>query len=58
MKDSWMALSRDALFRLRDLMPIVIVSGMFQAFVIRQPVHGLVTLIFGAMLVVAGLVFS
>jgi hypothetical protein len=50
-------LSRDALFSLRDLLPIVIVIGIFQAFVIKQPVEGLLSLLFGAMLVVAGLAF-
>lgn len=55
MKDSIIALSRDALFSLRDLLPIVFVITIFQAFVIRQPVTGLPDLLFGAMLVVAGL---
>lgn len=38
-------------------MPIVIVIGIFQLFVIKQPVEGLLSLLFGAMLVVAGLAF-
>lgn len=57
MKDSLIALSRDALFSLRDLTPIVIVIGIFQAFVVKQPVEGLVSLLFGGLLVVAGLAF-
>lgn len=57
MRDSLIALSRDALFSLRDLLPIVIVIAVFQAFVIKQPVEGLVSLAFGALLVVAGLTF-
>ena len=57
MKDSLIALAQDALSSLRDLLPIVIVIGVFQAFVIRQPVHGWVSLVFGALLVVAGLTF-
>ena len=57
MKDSLIALSKDALFSLRDLLPIVIVIAIFQAFVIKQPVEGLLSLLFGAMLVVAGLAF-
>ena len=57
MKDSLIALSKDALFSLRDLSPIIVVIGIFQAFVIKQPVDGLVSLIFGALLVVAGLAF-
>lgn len=57
MKDSLIALSKDALSSLRDLAPIVIVIAVFQAFVIRQPVEGFLSLIFGALLVVAGLTF-
>lgn len=50
-------LGKDALNSLRDLMPIVIVIGLFQAFVIRQPVSDFVSLLFGALLVVLGLAF-
>ena len=57
MKNSLIALSKDALFSLRDLAPIVIVIGVFQVFVIKQPVTGLLSLVFGALLVVAGLAF-
>lgn len=57
MKNSLIALSRDALNSLRDLTPIVLVISIFQIWVIRQPVSGLVSLIFGALLVVAGLTF-
>jgi len=57
LKNSLIALSRDALSSLRDLLPIVIVIGVFQAFVIRQPVQGWLSLTFGALLVVAGLTF-
>lgn len=42
---------------MRDLLPIVIVIGVFQAFVIRQPVQGWLSLTVGALLVVAGLTF-
>lgn len=55
MKDSLIALSRDALSSLRDLAPIVVVITVFQVFVIREPVHGILSLIFGGLLVVAGL---
>ena len=55
MKDSLIALSRDALSSLRDLAPIVVVIAVFQVFVIREPVHGILSLIFGGLLVVAGL---
>ena len=57
MKNSLIALSRDALGSLRDLTPIVIVISVFQIWVIKQPVSGLVSLIFGALLVIAGLTF-
>jgi hypothetical protein len=55
LKDSLIALSRDALSSLRDLAPIVVVIAVFQVFVIREPVHGILSLIFGGLLVVAGL---
>ena len=57
MKESLKALLRDAADSLRDLTPIVIVIGVFQLFVIRQPVEGFLSLAIGAMLVVAGLAF-
>ncbi len=57
MKNSLIALSRDALFSLRDLLPIVIVIGVFQILVIRQPVSGFGSLLVGAFLVVTGLTF-
>lgn len=57
MKNSLIALSRDALGSLRDLTPIVIVISVFQIWVIKQPVSGFVSLIFGALFVVAGLTF-
>lgn len=57
MKDSLLALSNDALSSMRDLAPIVIVIAVFQVFVIRQPVDGFLSLVFGGLLVVAGLTF-
>ena len=57
MKDSLIALSKDAWFALRDLMPIIIVIAIFQILVIRQPVDGIASLIYGGLLVVAGLAF-
>ncbi len=57
MKDSLIALSKDALFSLRDLAPIVLVITVFQVFVIREPVEGITSLLFGGLLVVAGLTF-
>ena len=55
MKDSLIALSRDALSSARDLAPIVVVIAVFQIFVIQEPVHGILSLVFGGLLVVAGL---
>ena len=55
MKDSIRALFKDAVNAMRDLLPIVVVIAVFQAFVIRQPVDGLLELFAGAILVVAGL---
>lgn len=57
MKASLQALFRDAVNSLRDQLPIVIVIGVFQLLVIRQPVEGLVTLVAGGLMVVAGLAF-
>jgi hypothetical protein len=57
LKASLQALFRDAVNSLRDLLPIVIVIGVFQLLIIRQPVEGLVTLVAGGLMVVAGLAF-
>ncbi len=55
MKDSLYALGKDAAESLRDLLPIVLVIGLFQVFVIGEPVDGLTSLFVGGLLVVAGL---
>jgi hypothetical protein len=55
LKDSLVALSKDALSSLRDLAPIVLVIAVFQVLVIQQPVSGLLAILFGGLLVVAGL---
>ncbi|RZV36750.1 MAG: DUF1538 domain-containing protein [Chromatiales bacterium] len=57
MKDLLRALARDAINSLRDLTPIIVVIGIFQALVIRQPVDDLPSLIAGGLLVFAGLTF-
>lgn len=57
MKNSLVALSKDALFSLRDLAPIAVVIAIFQLFVIKQPVSGFLSLLSGGLLVVAGLAF-
>ncbi len=57
MKDTLRVLARDAINSLRDLTPIIVVIGVFQIFVIRQPVDGLLSLVSGGLLVFAGLTF-
>ena len=57
MKDSLIALTRDALGSLRDLLPIVVVISVFQVFVFRESATGLISMATGALLVVAGLTF-
>ncbi len=57
MKDSLRALARDAVNSLRDLTPIIVVIGVFQVLIIRQPVDNLLSLVGGGLLVVAGLTF-
>lgn len=57
MKNSLIALSKDALNSLRDLAPIVLVIAVFQLFIIKQPVTGILSLTVGGLLVVAGLAF-
>ena len=51
------ALAQDARNSLRDLTPIVVVIGVFQAFIIRQPIDGLMSIAVGGLLVFAGLTF-
>ena len=57
MKDSLIALARDALHSLRNLLPIVVVISVFQVFVFRASVSGLMSMAIGGFLVVAGLAF-
>jgi len=57
LKDSLLTLARDGLGSLRDLLPIVLVISAFQIFVFREPLDGLISIIIGAILVVAGLTF-
>jgi len=57
LKDSLNALSRDGLDSLRDLLPIIVVISVFQVFVFRGPVSGLLSMAIGGLLVVAGLAF-
>ena len=50
-------LARDARNSLRDLTPIIVVIGTFQALIIRQPVDGLMSILAGGLFVFAGLTF-
>jgi hypothetical protein len=56
-EDLLRALAADARNSLRDLTPIIVVIGVFQAFIIRQPVDGLLSIVVGGLLVFAGLTF-
>ncbi len=56
-RNSLEALWHDVVGSARDLLPIVIVIGGFQIFVIRQPVESLAGIVGGGVLVVAGLAF-
>ncbi len=57
MKDSLIALSKDAFDSLRNLLPIIVVISVFQVFVFRESVSGLMSMAIGGFLVVAGLTF-
>jgi hypothetical protein len=57
LKESLIALTRDALGSLRDLLPIVVVISVFQLFVFRESAADLISMATGALLVVAGLTF-
>jgi len=57
LKKSLIALTRDALGSLRDLLPIVVVISVFQIFVFQESATSLISMATGALLVVAGLTF-
>ncbi len=57
MKNSLLALATDALGRLLDLLPIVIVISVFKVFLFRGSVTSLMPMAAGGLLVVAGLTF-
>ena len=57
MKDSLIALAKDALDSLRNLLPIIAVISVFQVFVFRESVSGLMSMAIGGFLVIAGLTF-
>ncbi len=55
MNSALRALARDTVGALRDLTPIIVVIAVFELLVIREPVDGLVSIVYGGLLVVAGL---
>jgi hypothetical protein len=57
LRDSLIALAEDALASFRDLLPIVLVIGVFQIFVIKGSATALLPLLGGGLLVVIGLAF-
>lgn len=57
MKDSLIVLAKDALASVRNLLPMVVVISVFQVFVFRESVFGLLSMAIGGFLVVAGLTF-
>jgi len=57
LKDSLIVLAKDALASLRNILPIVVVIGVFQVFVFRESVSGLMSMVIGGLVVVAGLTF-
>jgi len=57
LKDSLITLAADTLASFRDLLPIVVVIGVFQVFVIKGSATALLPLLGGGLLVVIGLAF-
>jgi hypothetical protein len=57
LNDSLVALGKDALGSLRDLLPIALVISVFQIFVFRDSAAVLFSMLGGAFLIVAGLTF-
>jgi len=57
LKEPLIALAKDAIGSVRDLLPIVVVISAFQIFIFREPVTGLVSIATGALFVVTGLTF-
>ncbi len=57
MSNAFLALGRSMLGSLRDLLPIVLVIGFFQVFVLQQPLPDFFGVMTGLLCVVAGLTF-
>ncbi len=57
MRGSLFALLKSMIGSLRDLLPIILVIGFFQIFVVQQPIPNLLDLFMGTLFVVLGLTF-
>ena len=57
MQHALFALFKSMLGSLRDLLPIILVIGFFQAFVLQQPIPGFIDIIIGTLFIVLGLTF-
>jgi len=57
LKNSFIALLKSMTGSLRDLLPIILVIGFFQIFVIQQPIPNVADLILGTLFVILGLTF-
>jgi len=57
MNSPFIALFRSMVSSLRDLLPIILVIGFFQLFVLQQPMPNMVDLLVGTFFVVLGLTF-
>ncbi|VAW59961.1 Uncharacterized MFS-type transporter [hydrothermal vent metagenome] len=57
MQQALTALFKSMLGSLKDLLPIILVIGFFQAFVLQQPIPGFTNIIIGTLFIVLGLTF-
>ena len=57
MQHALFALFKSMLGSLRDLLPIIIVIGFFQAIVLQQPIPGFTSIVIGTLFIILGLTF-
>jgi len=57
LQQAFLALFKSMLGSLRDLLPIILVIGFFQAFVLQQPIPGFMDIITGTLFIILGLTF-
>jgi len=57
LQQALLALFKSMLGSLRDLLPIILVIGFFQAFVLQQPIPGFMDIIIGTLFIILGLTF-